>query len=124
MVRKQLWRKLKFEAKLDGSVHEKRTDAYGPTQVLLHTAIVTTLVDNEIEAKTTILEPAGVPVNEMPFYLNAMREFCKNCRNFTSTTRENECVNIYLKYVEKGLTPVLVARLGVMCGCDLSAYYY
>ncbi|MBA7595163.1 hypothetical protein ES703_02122 [subsurface metagenome] len=124
MVRKQLWRKLKFEAKLDGSVIEKRTDAYRTTQVALHTAMATILVDKEIEAKTTILEPAGVPVNEMPFYLNAMREFCRNSRNFTSVTRENECVNIYLKYVEKGLVPVLVARLGVMCECELSAYYY
>ncbi|GAJ05630.1 unnamed protein product, partial [marine sediment metagenome] len=108
MVRPNLWRRKKFKAKIDGSVHEKRTDAYRTTQVALHTAITTILVEKEIEAKTLILEPAGVPVNEMPFYLNAMREFCKCSRNFTSLTRQNECINIYAEYVEKGLRNNLV----------------
>ena len=124
MVRESLRRRSKYEAKLDGSVSEKRTDAYRARQVVLHTAAQEILVPREIEAKTTILEPAGVSVNEMPFYLNAMREFCRLCDNFTSITRENECENIYLMWVQKGLTPILVARLGVMCGCELAAYYY
>lgn len=124
MVRDALRRRNKFEAKLDGSVAEKRTDAYKTYQVALHTTMQTLLVAKEIEAKTTILEPNGISVNEIPFYLNAMREFCRCTRNFTSLTRENECENIYLMWVEKGLTPIIVAQLGVLCDCELAAYYY
>lgn len=123
MVRENIWRREKYEAKVDGSVHESRTDAYRTTQVALHSAIVTTLVANEEQAKTEILEPAGVPVNEIPFYLNAMREFCRCCRNFTDLTRQNECYSIYSKYVEKQLRSNLIVLLGNMCGCDLWAYY-
>jgi len=124
MVRDSLHRRNKYEAKTDGSVSETRTDAYRTRQVLLHTAAQEIIVPREVEAKTTILEPAGVPVNMIPFYLNAMREFCRCCDNFTSLTREDECENIYLMWVQKGLDAYLVARLGVMCGCELAAYYY
>lgn len=124
MVRDSLHRRNKYEAKTDGSVSETRTDAYRTRQVSLHTAAQEIIVPREIEAKTTILEPAGVPVNMIPFYLNAMREFCRCCDNFISLTRENECENIYLMWVQKGLNPQLVAHLGVMCGCELAAYYY
>lgn len=123
-MRKNLWRRKKYEAKLDGSVAEKRTDAYRTYQISMHSAITPTLVANEEQAKTTILEPAGVTVNMMPHYLAAMREFCSLCRNFTDLTRENECYNLYAKWVQKGFNSQLIARLGIMCGCDLWAYYY
>lgn len=124
MVRSSLRRREKYEAKLDGSVAEIRTDAYRTYQIALHDAMADILVPLEEQAKTQYLEPAGVPVNEIPFYLNAMRQFCRVCRNFTSLTRENECFNIYSYWVEKGLTTNLVAAMGIMCGCDLWAYYY
>lgn len=124
MVRDSLHRRNKYEAKTDGSVSEKRTDAYRTRQVTLHTEAQEKLVPREIQAKTGILEPAGVPVNEMPFYLNAMREFCRCCDNFTAQTRFNECYNIYLTWVQKGLENDLVVALGIMCGCNLEMYYY
>lgn len=123
MVRKSLFRRNKYEAKTDGSVSETRTDAYRTRQVQLHTAIVTELVAKEEQAKTEILEPAGIPVNEIPFYLNAMRQFCRCCRKFTSNTRFNECYNIYLTWLQKGLDNNCLVLLGNLCGCDLMAYY-
>jgi len=124
MVRDQIWRRKKYEAKIDGTVAELRTDAYRDTQVALHTSITSILVQNEEKAKTTILEPAGVPTSEIPFYLNAMREFCKCCRNFTSTTRNNKCYNILLQYRDKGLLIELLYKLAAMCGCYPEGYEY
>ena len=124
MVRDQKWRRKKYEAKIDGTVAEIRTDAYRDTQVALHTSITSILVQREEEAKTTILEPAGVPTSEIPFYLNAMREFCKCSRNFTSTTRNNKCYNILLQYRDKGLQIGLLYKLAAMCGCYPEGYGY
>lgn len=123
LVRANFWRRKKFEAKVDGSVVETRTDAYATQQIALHEAMATVLVANEELWKTTILEPAGISVNEIPFYLDAGREFCRCCRNFTSVTRFNECYNIYLKYLTKGLNNNCLVLMAVSCGCELMAYY-
>lgn len=124
MVREQQWRRKKYEAKIDGTVAELRTDAYRDDQVSLHTAITSILVQREEEAKVQILEPAGVPTSEIPFYLNSMREFCKCCRNFTSVTRDNKCYNILLQYRDKGLQIALLYQLAALCGCYPEGYGY
>jgi len=124
MVREQIWRRKKYEAKLDGAVSELRTDAYGDKQAELYTAITTILVEKETQAKTDILEPAGVATSEIPFYLNSMREFCKCSRSFTSTTRDNKCYDILLRYRDKGLEISLLYRLAALCGCYPPGYGY
>jgi hypothetical protein len=124
MVRDQLARRKKYEAKLDGSVAEIRTDAYRSRMVDLHEAMTTILVQREEQAKTQILEPAGIPTSEIPFYLNAMREFCKCCRNFTSTTRDNKCYNILAQYRDKGLEVAPLYQLAMLCGCYPQGYEY
>lgn len=124
MVREQIWRRKKYEAKTDGDVAELRVDAYGASMKTLHAAMASVLVQREEQAKTTILEPAGVPTSELPFYLNAMREFCKCCRNFTSVTRDNKCYNILRQYADKNLRLDLLYKLAMMCGCYPSGYEY
>jgi len=124
LVRDQLYRRRKYKAKLDGTVTELRTDAYRDTQVALHTAITTLLVEKEIRAKEDILEPAGVPTSEIPFYLNSMREFCKCCRNFTSITKDNKCYDILCRYRDKGLQVNLLYQLAALCGCYPAGYGY
>ena len=124
MVRDQSWRRKKYEAKIDGAVAELRVDAYGSDMKALHSAITTILVQREEEAKVQILEPAGVPTSEIPFYLNSMREFCKCCRNFTSTTRDNKCYNILAQYRDKGLQVGLLYQLAMLCGCYPAGYEY
>lgn len=124
MVRDQTYRRRKYKHKLDGDVAEIRTDAYRDDMVVLHTAITTILVQREEQAKTEVLEPAGVPTSEMPFYLNALREFCKCCRNFTSVTRNNKCYNILCRYRDKGLEVALLYRLAAICGCYPEGYEY
>lgn len=124
MVREQQWRRKKYEAKLDGTVAELRADAYRADMVALHTAITTILVQREEEAKTQILEPAGITTSEIPFYLNAMREFCKCCRNFTSVTRDNKCYNILCQYRDKGLRLDMLYGLAALCGCYPEGYEY
>jgi len=121
--RNQFWRRKKFEKKTDGSVAEIRFDAYATPAKTLHEAMATILVENEEVFKEDILEPAGVPVNEIPFYLDAGREFCRCCRNFTSLTRANECYNIYLRWLQKGLNNNCLVLMANHCGCDLMAYY-
>jgi len=122
--RNQMWRRAKYKAKIDGSVAETRFDAYATTAKALHQTMQEILVPHEETCKTDILEPAGVPTNEIPFYLDAMREFCRVCRNFTSLSRQNECYNTYLRWLQKGLNNNLLVLLGNHCGCDLWAYYY
>ena len=124
MVREQQFRRRKYKAKTDATVSELRTDAYRDDMVPLYSAITTVLVQREEQAKTQILEPAGVPTSEMPFYLNSMREFCKCCRNFTSVTRDNKCYNILLQYRDKGLRVELLYRLAMLCGCYPEGYEY
>jgi len=121
--RNQFFRRKKFEAKIDGSVAETRFDAYATPAKTLHQTMQEILVPHEEAAKTNILEPAGVPTNEIPFYLDAMREFCRVCRNFTSLSRSNECYNVYQRWLSKTLNSNLLILLANQCGCDLWAYY-
>jgi len=123
VVRDQHFRRKKFEAKIDGSVAETRFDAYATPAKNLHEAMATILVGHEETVKTDILEPAGIPVNELPFYLDAMREFCRVCRNFTSQTRTNECYNVYLRWKAKNLDNNCLVLMAVHCGCALMEYY-
>ena len=124
MVRDQVYRRKKYEAKIDGTVAELRIDAYGNDMVTLHTSITALLVEKEEEAKVQILEPAGVATSEIPFYLNAMREFCKCTRNFTSRTRDDKCYSILLRYRDKGLRLNLLYQLAALCGCYPLGYEY
>lgn len=123
MVRNQLWRRKKFEHKVSGSVVEDRVDQYGTYMTSLHSAAQTILVAKEEQAKTEILEPAGVSVNMIPFYLDAMREFCRISRNFSGQTKQNEGYNAYEKWLTKGLNSNLLVLLANMCDIDLWAYY-
>ena len=123
MVRDQIYRRKKYEAKVDGAVSEARTDAYRSRMVTLHTAITTTLVNQEIAAKTEILEPAGVPVNQIPHYLNAKREFCRLSRNFTDNTLLNEALNTLYRFTARGFNQNLLVQLAAQCGIDIWAYY-
>jgi len=124
MVRNQLARRRKYEAKLSGDVSEIRTDAYRSRMVNEYTTITALMVQRETQAKTLILEPAGIPTSEIPFYLNAMREFCKCCRNFTSTTKNNKCYNILAQYRDKNLRVDMLYRLAMLCGCYPAGYEY
>jgi len=122
--RNQYWRRKKYEAKIDGAVAETRFDAYATPAKTLHQTMQEILVPHEETAKTDILEPMGISTNEIPFYLDAMREFCRICRNFTSLSRQNECYNVYLRWLQKGLNNNALVLLANQCGCDLWAYYY
>jgi len=123
MVRPEHWRRAKFKQKIVGSVVEDRIDQYGSYMKSLHAAMQTILVAKEEQAKTEILEPAGVAVNMIPFYLDAMREFCKISRNFTGNTKQNEGYNAYIKWRTKGLDSNLLVLLANMCNIDLWADY-
>lgn len=124
MVRDQIWRRKKYEAKTDGTVSELRIDAYGAAMRTEHASITSILVTREEQAKVQVLEPAGVATSEIPFYLNSMREFCKCCRNFTSNTRDNKCYNILAQYRDKGLRVNLLYQLAMLCGCYPAGYEY
>lgn len=121
--RKEMFRRAKYKAKLDGPVAEKRFNAYATSAKALHGAMQGILVPHEENAKANILEPAGVSSNEIPFYLDAMREFCRICRNFTSISRNNECYNTYCRWKSKTLNSNLLIMLAAQCGCDLMEYY-
>lgn len=121
--RNQFWRRKKFEAKIDGSVAEARFDAYATPAKALHQTMQEILVPAEEYFKSQILEPHGVSTNEIPFYLDAGREFCRVCRNFTSISRNNECYNVYLRWLSKGLVSNLLILEANYCGCNLWAYY-
>lgn len=124
MVRAQEDRRAKYKAKTDGTIVGMRVNAYRDTMVTLYTSITALLVQKEEEAKTRVLEPAGVPTSEIPFYLNALREFCKCARNFTSTTRNNKALDILAQYRDKGLRTNLLSQLAALCGCYPPGYEY
>jgi hypothetical protein len=124
MVRDQTYRRKKYEAKTDGDISEKRTDAYRDDMVSLQTSITVLLVQKEEDAKTLVLEPAGVPTSEIPFYLNFMRQACKTARNFSSLTKDNKVYSLILEYRDKGLNIALLYKLAALCGCYPEGYGY
>ena len=123
MVRDQLRRRRKYANKIDGAVAELRVDAYASEMQTSHAAMQIILVAGEEEAKTEILEPAGVPVNQIPHYLNAKREFCRLARNFTEQTLLNEAINTLERFQTRGFDVNLLVELAAQCNIDLSAYY-
>ena len=123
MVRHQIYRRKKYEAKIDGTVAEMRVEAYRDKMVEKHTAMQTILVEGEEAAKTEVLEPCGVPVNMIPHYLNAKREFCRLARNFTENTLLNEALNTFFRFEDRGFDTNILILLANQCGIDLWAYY-
>ena len=121
--RNQYFRRKKYQAKIDGPVAETRFDAYATPAKTLHETMQGILVPAEEYFKTQILEPLGISTNEIPFYLDAGREFCRICRNFISLSRQNECYNTYLRWLQKGLNNNALVLMANYCGCDLWAYY-
>lgn len=132
MVRNQTYRRKKYEAKTDGDIMEKRIDAYGDAMKQHYSVDIVAegmtmtelLVSKEEAAKTTVLEPAGVPTSEIPFYLNFLRESCKTARNFSSVTRDNKVYSLILEYRDKGLNIALLYKLAAICGCYPEGYGY
>jgi hypothetical protein len=111
MVREQVYRQKKYEAKLTGDVVKARFDALKEVMAEQTSARFGELASIEDSVKKEILEPAGVPSIQIPFYLNVARELYSKSRTFTGETLKNEAHAIANKWVGRGLNKELVNRI-------------
>jgi hypothetical protein len=111
MVREQVYRQKKYEAKLTGDVVKARFDALKEVMAEQTSARFGELATIEDSVKKEILEPAGVPSIQIPFYLNVARELYSKSRTFTGETFNTEATLVAQKWVARGLQKEIVNRI-------------
>ena len=121
MVRSEVYRGRKYEAKIHADVIRARILAHKPDMVEQMIAISAELVLIESKAKQ-VCETAGVATMLIPAYLNFARECYRIGKNFSGRTQINEVYYMYSKWVSRGLTGTILADLAAMCGVDIADY--
>ena len=111
MVREQVYRQKKYEAKVTGDVVKARFDALKEVMAEQTSARFGELAIIEDSIKKEILEPAGVPSIQIPFYLNVARELYSKSRMFTGATFQMEGQLIGQKWVARGLKKDIVNQI-------------
>jgi hypothetical protein len=111
MVREQVYRQKKYEAKVVGDVVKARIDALKEVMAEQTSARFGELASIEESVKKNILEPAGVPSIQIPFYLNIARELYSKSRVFTGETLKMEAHMIANKWIARGLRKDLVNQI-------------
>ena len=111
MVREQVYRQKKYEAKVTGDVVKARFDALKEVMAEQTSARFGELASLEESIKREILEPAGVPTITIPFYLNIARELYSKSRSFTGTTFNTEATLVAQKWVARGLNKEIVNKI-------------
>jgi hypothetical protein len=121
MVRAQVYRQKKYEAKIDADVIRSRFAALKPTMEEQTTAKFTDLSSMESSIKA-ILEPLGVPTIQIPFYLNYARELYKLTSNFSGKTLADEAKVKYEKWKARGLDADKLKAIAESFGIDTSGW--
>ena len=111
MVREQVYRQKKYQAKVTGDVVKARFDALKEVMEEQTSARFGELANIEESVKKNILEPNGVPSIQIPFYLNVAREVYSKARTFTGETLKMEAHAIADKWVKRGLRKELVNQI-------------
>jgi len=111
MVRPQVYRQKKYEAKVSGDVVKARFDALKEVMVEQTAERFADLVAFEEGVKKNILEPRGIPNIMIPFYLNVARELYKLSRKFTGATLGKEALLVKQKWTARGLSAEVIDEI-------------
>ena len=121
MVRSEVYRTRKYEAKIDDTSIAQRFRDQKPDMVEQMSARSAELVLIEEKAKA-VVEAAGVSVIQIPFYLNFARQCYRIARQFSQATRVNEVYYRYLYWFHQGLDDTILRDISELCGVNLSVY--
>jgi len=123
MVRADIWRKKKYDAKIQADVIKTRFELYKDTMLEQVDTQFTNLPQFEDAVKIQILEPRGVPTWNIPFYLNYARELYRRMRKFSGKTLENEALILMDKWVSRGLKRDILIEIAKLMGVPITVYY-
>jgi len=118
MVRSDVYRKKKYEAKVDPTVIQSRFTALKDIMVEQVDTQFSNLATIETQVGA-ILDSHGVPPNQRPFYINVAREVYRLSRKFAGQTLTNEACIVRSKWISRGLDPAIIdeilALFGITC---------
>lgn len=121
MVRPQVYRQKKYEAKVDPDVVRARFSAQKDMMAEQTSAKFSDLATMEANVKA-ILEPQGVATIQIPFYLNYARELYKLTQNFSGVTLSNEAKLKYEKWKARGLTDTILKAIAESFGINTTGW--
>jgi len=121
MVKPQVYRQKRYEAKIDADVVRARFVAQKDVMAEQTSAKFSDLATMETSVKA-ILEPLGVPTIQIPFYLNFGRELYSLTSNFSGATLANEAKVKYEKWKARGLSADNLKAIAQSFGIDTSSW--
>jgi hypothetical protein len=120
-VRPAVYRRAKYEKKINADVVRQRFADLKDTMVTQTDERFSELVDAENAAKG-ILHEAGVPTIDIPFYLDVVRELYRLTRRFSGPTLQAEAQLVRQKWVSRGLLDDVIVKLLRLFGIVPPAY--
>jgi len=123
MVRHPAYRQRKYEAKIDADVVRSRFASLKDLMVEQTSVKFSDLADMEDGVKRNILEPAGVPTIQIPFYLNYARQLYRLTTKFSGQALINEAKLKIETWVARGLNRDLLVKIAEYFGIPIEAYY-
>jgi hypothetical protein len=121
MVRPQVYRLKKYDAKVVGDVVKARVDALKPIMTEQQTQRFSDLQNVENTVKS-IVEEAGIFTPLIPSYLNFARELYSLSRRFSGATLNNMATIVFNKWKTIGLEVDLLKTIGQTFGIDVSGW--
>jgi len=109
-VRPASLRRVKYEAKINADVVRQRFSDLKDSMVKQEDERFAELVSHENAIKS-ILETAGVPTKDIPFYLNVGRELYRLTSRFSGATLVAEAQLVRQKWVARGLLDEVIEKI-------------
>lgn len=120
MVRDAVWRKTKYEAKIDGDVVRSRIINLKESMVNQMESAVADLASIETKVKAIVENKTvggkSIPTYMIPPYLNVGRQLFKASRKFSGKTLELKAKAICDAWVAQGLDGSTVADIAALFG--------
>jgi len=110
MVKSEVYRARKFQAKIDPEALRLRITAYKDDMAEQQLQRQAELVSLEKDIKG-IVETEGVPTILVPQYLNVGRQLWSLSGRFSGTTFQNEATTTAKKWVDRGLSKDIVNKI-------------
>jgi hypothetical protein len=121
MVRPQVYRQKKYEAKVSGDVVKARFDALKEVMAEQTSERFADLQNVE-EIVKSIVEPEGEPTILLPHYMNFGRQLYSLSQRFGGATLKTEAKLVYDKWKTRGLKPEILKSIAGAFGIDTSEW--
>jgi hypothetical protein len=117
MVKPQVYRQKKYEAKVSGDVIKARIDAL-KSVMTEQTSERFADLQNVEETVKSIVEPAGQPTILIPHYMNFGRQLYSLSQRFSGATLNTEAKLVFEKWKARGLNVNILKEIAAAFGID------